>query len=398
MTRTKRLVFSIGALVIAVAGVIGVTFVGSGATGPLGSLLGDLGDAVRRTESDIAFSMRGPGRAADLEWFDPVRKSRYRLSDPGRTLVGAFDSRLPGSFDGIIEVDEALGEPLPLVHIFTAWGDANEHAFPARVADTIWRIGSVPVITWEPWLTTFDEADHPHLPSIDDRDKGGMEAVARGDYDFYLEGWFEDAVDFGHPVFVRFAHEMNDAYRYPWGPHNNTTEAYIAAFRYVVQKARDTGADNIIWVWSPHIAYEGFSAWYPGDDVVDWVGATVLNYGTVAFWSEWWTFDDILTRKYDALSSHRKPIMIAELGTLMAGGDPATWFEQGLTRLPQRLPEVKAVVFFHNRSDATITYQALDWAFADEPRIASAIRRAMDTWETRSDSLSMASNPAESVR
>lgn len=385
MTRSKRIVLAVAVVLVSVVGVVGLTFVGSGASGPLGHLFNDLGDAVRRAESDITFSMRGPGRAADLAWFDAVRRDAGRISRPDRVLLGAYDSMLPSSFEGIGKVDEAIGEPLPLVHLFAAWGDSDEHRFPAAVAETVWRIGSVPVITWEPWLTTFDASDHPQLPPVDNRDTGGLAGVARGDYDFYLKEWFEDAEEFGQPVFVRFGHEMNDAYRYPWGPHNNTPDAYVAAFRHVVQTARESGAHNILWVWSPHLAYDGFEAWYPGDDVVDWVGATVLNYGTVAFWSEWWTFDDIFTRKYDLLASFGKPIMIAELGTLMAGGDPAPWFEQALTRLPQRLPEVKAVVFFHNQSDATITYQALDWAFSNDPRLVAAVRRGLDTWDVQTD-------------
>jgi beta-mannanase len=148
-------------------------------------------------------------------------------------------------------------------------------------------------------------------------------------------------------------------------------------------------------VWSPHIAYDDFNDYYPGDDVVDWVGATVLNYGNVAFWSEWWTFDDIFTRKYDRLAAHQKPIMLAEMGTLMAGGERAPWFEQALTRLPKRLPRVKAVVFFHDRTDATITYQALNWSFDDDPEVIKAVRRSFETWKT-SDSERTASLESQS--
>lgn len=385
MSKTSRVLFTSVVFALAAAGVIVLTFAGSRAVGPLGQMLDQIGTTVTRAESEVAFRLRGPGRASELQWFDAMRQNRDSLAAPTRVLLGAYDNRLPGTFAGITSLEVALEKPLPIVHMFTAWGDGAEHHFPRKFAETVWEIGSVPMVTWEPWLSTFDGRKHGHLPQEDVRDRGGMAGVARGDYDFYLDDWFEAAARFGRPIFVRFGHEMNDAYRYAWGPHNNRPEEYVAAFRHVVQKAREAGASNIFWVWSPHIAYDGFDAYYPGDDVVDWIGATVLNYGNIAYWSEWWSFDDIFTRRYDRLAAYDKPIMIAEMGTLMAGGERAPWFEQALSRLPQRLPRVKAVIFFHNRSDATITYQALNWAFDDDQAVLDAVRRSFRTWEARKD-------------
>lgn len=381
MGKINRVLFSVGLLTVATLSVFALTFVGSRAQGPLGRALADLGNVVTRTESQVAFHLRGPGRAAELRWFNRMRRDRDRLADPEHMLIGAYDKRLPASFDGILRLEESLENPMPLVHLFTAWGDEPDQRFPRKLVETIWEIGSVPMITWEPWLSTFDGSRHRHLPHPDERDPGGMAAVGRGDYDFYLQEWLKEAADFGHPMYVRFGHEMNDSYRYAWGPHNNRPEEYVAAFRHVVETARAHGATNILWVWSPHIAYDDFDDYHPGDDVVDWIGATVLNYGNIAYWSEWWTFDDIFTRKYDRLAAYGKPIMIAEMGTLVAGGERAPWFEQALTRLPQRLPEVKAVVFFHDHSDATITYQALNWAFDNDTTVTATIRRAIDTWD-----------------
>lgn len=380
MSKLNRAIFSFSVLALAVMSVLALTFVGSQAEGPLQKVLSDIGSVVTRTESKVAFHLRGPGRAADLSWFDKMRREREQLVRPKSVLLGAYDNRLPASFEGLLQLEDALDQPLPIVHMFAAWGEEPEHRFPRRIAETVWEVGSVPMITWEPWLSTFDSRSHSHLSDREDPDQGGMKAVARGEYDFFLREWLTEAATFGRPMFVRFGHEMNDAYRYAWGPHNNRPEEYVAAFRHVVMTAREVGATNILWVWSPHIAYDGFTEYYPGDDVVDWVAATVLNYGNIAYWSEWWTFDDIFTRRYDTLAGFGKPIMIAEMATLMAGGERAPWFEQALSRLPQRLPEVKAVVFFHSRSDASITYQALNWAFERDERVIAAIQRALSTW------------------
>jgi hypothetical protein len=182
------------------------------------------------------------------------------------------------------------------------------------------------------------------------------------------------------PILLRFAHEMNDPYRYPWGPQNNAPEEFIAAWRHVRERFDAAGADNVLWVWSPHVAYAGFEAFYPGDDAVDWVATGALNYGTVAPWSRWWTFAEIFGDRYPALAAFGKPIMLAEFGSLAVGGDRAEWYRQALADLPTLYPAVRSILFFHVAQDATVTYQTLDWSFVDDPDVVLAVRRALATW------------------
>jgi len=377
MTVFQRVAVTLLAVSLCGAVVGALTYTGARAEGPIDWLMGGVGGTVSTVESRVVHRLRGPGRSAELAWFAPYRESTDRLRHPEHVLLGAYDSRLPTSLDGVWALEDALGMRLPLVHLFTAWGDRPDQQFPARTVQAIANVGSVPVVTWEPWLKAFREGRG--LPPAGERDDGGLAAVASGAYDFYLERWARAAAAHGGPLFVRLGHEMNDAYRYPWGPHNNRAEDYVAMFRHVVEVFRREGADNVLWVWTPHVAYD-FAAYYPGDDVVDWVGTTALNYGTVAYWSQWWTFEEVFERHYDALRAYGKPIMIAELGTIRAGGERAPWLAEALTDLPDRLPEVKAVVFFHNDSDDTITYQALNWAFAADSTVANAVRQALTPW------------------
>jgi beta-mannanase len=173
---------------------------------------------------------------------------------------------------------------------------------------------------------------------------------------------------------------MNDAYRYPWGPQHNAREAYIAAWRHVVERFRAAGAHNVIWVWSPHVAYEQWERYYPGDDHVDWVATGVLNFGPIAQWSRWWSFAEIFGRKYPALAAFGKPVMVAELGSLEVGGDRAAWYREALDGLPARHPAVRAVLFFHTGSDQTVTYQKVDWTVADDSVVTGTIARAIASW------------------
>jgi beta-mannanase len=173
---------------------------------------------------------------------------------------------------------------------------------------------------------------------------------------------------------------MNDPYRYPWGPQNNETADFLDAWRHVVDRFRAAGADNVVWIWSPHLAYANNEDFYPGDAYVDWVATGVLNYGTVANWSQWWTFDQIFGQRYARFARLGKPIMIAELGSLEVGGNRAKWFADALNRLPQRYPAVKGLLFFHVAADQTVTYQALDWSFLADSATVAATRAALAGW------------------
>jgi len=381
MSRFQRIGISLGLLGVAALTVWSLSALGRRSEGPVGALFAFVGERVQRAEWGAAQRLRGSGRAESLSTFQETRGDSERLRSPETPLLGAYDGTLPESLEGLLSLERELGTSFHLIHLFTGWGEGPEHRFPRRAAEAIWALGSVPLITWEPWLSGFEGTRERGLRPAEERDDGGLADVAAGRYDFYLTAWGEAAASFRRPIFVRFGHEMNDAYRYPWGPHHNDPDDYIAAFRHVVEVVRRAGGTNVLWIWSPHIAYEDFSAFYPGSDVVDWVGATVLNYGKVAYWSDWWTFDEIFTARYEGLAAFGKPIVLAELGTLMSGGDRSTWMTHALTDLPSRLPEVKAVVFFHERGDRSLTYQALDWTFDRDREVLNAVRDALTTWE-----------------
>lgn len=380
MRRRSRLATTAAALVGGVLLITALTSLSSSSEGPLETMLERLAAGVASVEHRVRTRATGAGRARELAWFEPYRAAPDQLRHPSHVLLGVYDSGLPGTATGVVELERALDTTVPLMQIYTAWGDQPQHAFPLRAVTMIWTLGSVPVVTWEPWLSVFDSARHPHLPLREQRDRGGLAAVARGDYDFYVDRWAAEAARWGHPLFLRFAHEMNDPYRYPWGPQNNTREEFIAAWRHVADRFAKAGAANVIWVWSPHVSYDWWEQYYPGTDAVDWVAATVLNYGPIAQWSRWWTFEEIFGRKYAELAGFDKPLMIAELGSLRVGGDRAAWYRDALTDLPSRHPAVKAVLLFNASDDQTVTQQKVQWSLRGEDDVAAAIRNAIAAW------------------
>jgi hypothetical protein len=353
----------------------------SPAAGPVTTALERVGVLVGSAEAALRRRVSGPGREAALAWFDAFRTDPGRLRSPDRVLLGAFDSRIGHTLEGVLELERSIKTTLPVLHVYSAWGDRPDQQFPIRQLSAIWNMGSVPMVTWEPWLTDFENALHPHLPLRDARDRHGLAAVARGDYDFYVDAWAGAAKQFGRPLFVRLGHEMNDPYRYPWGPQNNTKEEFIGAWRHIVERFRRAGANNVLWIWAPHVAYQYWELYYPGAEYVDWVSTGALNFGTVAHWSRWWTFDELFGRRYPDLAAFGKPIMVDELGSLSVGGDRRLWYDEALTNLPARYPAVRAVLFFHARDDQTLTYQRVNWAVVSDQDVAETIARAVAGWE-----------------
>jgi hypothetical protein len=366
----------------AAAGVAGLSALGTASEGPLSSALGWLGAATGSIEHRLRERIEGPGRRARLAWAAPYRDDAARLRRPDVVLLGAYDGGIPRTLDGVLALEQRIGAPLPLIQAYAAWGDKPDQRFPLGIVTAIAGLGSIPLVTWEPWLADFESARHPHLPLRDDRDRHGLAAVARGDYDFYIDEWAAEAKRFGKPMLVRFGHEMNDPYRYPWGPQNNTKEEFIAAWRHVVTRFRMAGARNVLWVWSPHVAYQFWDLYYPGDEYVDWVATGVLNFGPIAQWSKWWSVAEIFGTKYERLASFGKPVMIAEFGSLAVGGDRAAWYREALDSLPARYPAVRALLFFQVRDDQTVTYQKVNWSFLDDSLVVGAVRASLG-WAPR---------------
>ncbi|HWB64562.1 MAG TPA: glycosyl hydrolase [Chitinophagales bacterium] len=381
MTKAFRLSMSFLALLIGLGIVLILSVMGKKTRGPLENLFSYTGDKVNEMENSMIIQQREDKRSDKLKWLDTYKSNIAVLRNPQVILTGAYDNNTKDGFSSIIDLEDSLRTIFPIIHIYTAWGGKTEELFPTLQVKSIIGMGSIPLITWEPWLTDFDPANYPQLRPVDKRDKGGMHDVANGVYDFYIKAWADEAKSIKSPVMLRVGHEMNDPYRYPWGPQNNTAKDFIAAWRHIHDVFVQQGATNIIWVWSPHPAYGYFKDFYPGDAYVDYVGVGVLNYGTVASWSKWWSFEDIFGKHYKELAVFNKPIMITEFGSLAVGGNRSQWFASALDSMPQKYPAVKSVVFFHYSDDKTTTQQTINWYFKDDTASVKAISSSIKGWK-----------------
>jgi len=350
-----------------------LVFAGDRFKGPFEDLVNGVDARVARAENKLLSA--NEKRAASLTWINKYRNNKTALNAVDTLLLGAYDDGTKSSYENIIKLEDAIDTKLPIVSIYTAWGGKKEQNFPLLRAQTIYDLGSIPMITWEPWLNDFDPIQYPNINS--NKNKGGMRSIAEGKYDRYIDKWAEEARKFGLPFFLRWGHEMNDPIRYPWGQQNNTPADFVAAWKHIVDRFRALGADNAIWVWSPHPAYATYNDFYPGDDYVDWVGLTVLNYGKVASWSNWWSFQDIAGKAYNELQAKQKPVMLTEFGSLAVGGNRAQWFRQAFNQIRYNYPQIKAVVFFHAAQDITVSYMAFDWTFREDKEVVWELRKIL---------------------
>ena len=372
--RTTRIILALGlgSLLFIV-----LSYAGSKSQGPLDDMAMLVNKNLATFEKNIVDSRST--RAETLRWFERYRNNKAALNKPEPLLLGAYDDHTVESYESIISLEKTLETNLPIISLYTAWGNKRNQVFPALRAQAISDLGSTPVITWEPWLDDFD-AQFPEKADHFVKNKNGLKAIAEGKFDAYIDKWATDAKNFGYPFFLRFGHEMNDPYRYPWGPQNNKPEDFIAAWKHVRERFHQKGADNAVWVWSPHPAYT-CEEYYPGDDQVDWIGSTTLNYGTVSTWSQWWSFSDTYGKFYELMSKRKKPMMLTEFGSLSVGGDKAQWFHEAFESLPTKFPAVKALVFFHVANDNTTTYKSLDWTFINDQKVVSTVKSSVQMVE-----------------
>ena len=175
-----------------------------------------------------------------------------------------------------------MGRPAAWVYFSHNWYKGAE--FPADTAGWVRSAGAVPFIR----LMLRGPDDTNQFPTGD---------VAAGAYDAQLRAWAEGAKAFGGPLLVEYGTEVNGDW-FPWnGRHNgggrtdgfgdprtpDGPERFVAAYRHVVSVVRRAGANNITWVFhvgsrdEPTADWNRLERYYPGDDVVDWVGVSVYG-------------------------------------------------------------------------------------------------------------------------
>ena len=129
--------------------------------------------------------------------------------------------------------------------------------------------------------------------------------AGKGDYDHIVRQYSAWAKTTNRPIYLRIGYEFD-------GPHNELEpKEYIKAYRHIVDVLRAEGADNIAFVWHSYASkpFKNYtaSAWYPGDDYVDWVGISVFGHAYAG--ADFGPYCDAIL---EFSKDHKKPVMISE--------------------------------------------------------------------------------------
>ena len=256
---------------------------------------------------------------------------------------GQYVSNNPALMDWYAHL---VGRMPAIINVGSDW--VHFANFDTKLMDSIRLRGSTPMWTWQP--------DDYQLNLAQPKYK--LSAIAQGAFDPYIRRFASAAKAWGHVFYLRFAYEMNGNW-YSWAttpgnPDGNTPASFVAAWRHVHDIFASLGVKNVRWVWCANVTYPGSTPDildYPGDAYVDWVGIDGYNWGNSPGHS-WQSLYQVFGASYAEVTAFTKrPLMIAETGSVEQGGSKAAWILQGfLHDLPTLMPRVRAVMWFEEKA------------------------------------------------
>ena len=176
--------------------------------------------------------------------------------------------------------------------------------------------------------------------------------VTDGSKDSYLAAQADAVKAYAKPVFIRLDWEMNGYWYQHWNLVPVTPAQYIASWRHVVALFNAHGVTNVAWVWAPNVG-DYFSKtgqryrtalWYPGDDVVDWVGLDAYPQSSTP--SALLNGTDGMNQMAQFAAAHRKPMMLAEWAPNLPHPDTADPVNLVFDWAEHYPNTVKALVYF----------------------------------------------------
>ena len=293
-----------------------------------------------------------------------TEKQDLQTSYLGIFFPGPRNDGLPDMI-AVNGMERSQGINFDIISLYAPWGDRKGFELPKKEIAEILAGKRIPMISWEPWAGTFKMADS--IPDLKN-EKHILRYIDSGAFDPYIREVAGYLKTLEKPVFLRFAHEFDNP-QYPWSPAGDNSPAdFIRAWKRIHRIFGEEQAGNVVWVWNPWKA-AGMEDYYPGDDYVDWVGVTGLNYGTLNTDAQWHEFDELYNPFHTAVKNLTgKPVMLAEFGSLKLGGDQHQWVKDAFKDIESRFEEIRGLVMFNSRfdknlpPDAGLNLHSLDWS------------------------------------
>lgn len=193
-------------------------------------------------------------------------------------LATGLNKDVPGLLAGLEKFSEPSVKEPAFAIVF--WLGYDDFRFPAAQCKALWARGIVPVLMIMPgWERQVTDQRH------------SLEAIIAGELDGTIrraanEASLADADQY--PLLVSFGWEVNNIWQWAWAyDRSDGPTLYRQAYRRWVEVTRSEAGDCWSWLWMTGVNPEGAPRWndsvhwYPGHDVVDWVGIGAhRNLGT----------------------------------------------------------------------------------------------------------------------
>ena len=260
------------------------------------------------------------------------------------------------------------------------WGESNI-TFPKAAVETIHNQGAVPYLRKMPRssLHEIDDSNPVYKPDP----KYSLQKIIDGDFDTQLREYAREVKQTNIPIMIDFACEMNGNWFYWSGICSggktkdkygdpalaDGPEKYRDAYRHIINIFKEEGANNVTWVFhvdaysDPAESWNNYSAYYPGDDYIDWIG--VSAYGSTSAGEVDENFTEIMDDVYPQLESisKTKPLAVLEFG-VNEGKDKPQWIKEALESIKNgKYSRIKAVSYWHenwDEGDGTVSKLRID--------------------------------------
>lgn len=282
-------------------------------------------------------------------------------------FFGAYVKGAPDSIQPVADLESRVAADTEIVNFYVALSEG----FPTNRAASIRSHNATPLVTLEFW----DYRRGVNQPDWT------LDSITNGSHDAQIRAFAKGAKAYGDPLWVRPLHEMNSNW-YPWSGtvNGNTPSDYAPAYRHIVDVFRSEGATNVAFVWCPNndsvpnTAANAISAYFPGDNYVDYTGLDGYNFGSSFSWSQWRSFSTMFSGAYRAVTAlSARPVVICETGCSTAGGSKSSWVAQMFRALSTSYPRIVGVVWFN-------THAECDWRIESDATTLSMFRTSVATF------------------
>ncbi len=260
--------------------------------------------------------------------FEPVKKNfdlltqdfynKYFLENE-KVDFGIFEPTFPPYSYKLIQLQQKLDYDFPVVLLY------NNFSLPYKTdyMNKAKALGKVVEYT----LYTTD--------LINGKETDITMDILEGKYDEYLDELSQGFNEYDFPVLFRLNNEMNGEWvLYSSHKVGKDTDLFIKCWRYIYDRFKEKGVDNLIFVWNPNelsfpdFSYNNYLCYYPGNEYVDVVGLTAYNTGNYYKGETWRSFSQAYDHFYfDYIERFKHPMMITEFSCASNGGDKSLWYD-----------------------------------------------------------------------